>query len=55
MPFTSNFIEFQISIPVAGSKKSGVLKSCASVRNGKWELDSVSFHHNDKSVDLRTD
>ena len=31
----------QVFIPVRGSKSKGQIRSYASVRNGKWELDKV--------------
>ena len=45
--FTLKFI-LQVLIPISGSKTSGMLQSCATVRNGKWEVDSVALKFNNR-------
>ena len=34
-------MQVQVLIPVRGSKTTGQVRSIATVRNGKWELDTV--------------
>ena len=37
----TSILYVQVLIPVRGSKTTGQVRSIATVRNGKWELDTV--------------
>ncbi len=38
----------QVFIPVRGSKSKGQIRSNATVRNGKWELDGIVLELKDR-------
>ena len=45
-------VPLQVMIPVSGSKSSGMLRSNATVRNGKWEVDSVVLRFNNTTHEI---